>query len=57
MSRRLALLALALSFASGIAVLQSQLARAAEPADKVARVGFVGTESLSRGVPAFWERQ
>ncbi len=56
MSRRLSLLALALSFASGIAALQSQLARAAEPADKVARVGFVGTESLSRGVPAFWER-
>jgi putative ABC transport system substrate-binding protein len=52
-SRSLALLALALSLASGIAV---PFARAAEPADKVARVGFVGTESLSRGVPAFWER-
>ena len=56
MSRRLALLALALSFASAIAVLGSPLAHAAEPAQKVARVGFVGTESLSRGVPAFWER-
>ncbi|MGH8613847.1 MAG: ABC transporter substrate-binding protein, partial [Gammaproteobacteria bacterium] len=56
MSRGFALLALALSFASGIAVLGSPVARAAEPADKVARLGFVGTESLSRGVPAFWER-
>lgn len=56
MSRRLALLALALSFATAIAVLGSPFARAAESADKVARVGFVGTESLSRGVPAFWER-
>jgi putative ABC transport system substrate-binding protein len=37
-------------------VLGSPFARAAEPADKVARVGFVGTESLSRGVPVFWER-
>jgi len=55
-SRRLALLALALSFTSAIAVLCSPLARGAEAADKVARVGFVGTESLSRGVPAFWER-
>jgi putative ABC transport system substrate-binding protein len=24
--------------------------------EKTARVGFVGTETLSRGVPAFWER-
>ena len=55
MNRRLALLALALSFTSAIAVLCSPFAHAAEPADKVARVGFVGTESLSRGVPAFWE--
>jgi len=55
-SRRLALLALAMSLASAIAVLGSPLARAAEAADKVARVGFVGTESLSRGVTAFWER-
>jgi putative ABC transport system substrate-binding protein len=55
-SRRLALLALALSFTSSIAVLGSPIARAAEPADRVARVGFVGTESLSRGVTAFWER-
>jgi len=55
-SRRLALLALALSFTSAIVVLGAPCAYAAEPADKVARVGFVGTESLSRGVTAFWER-
>ena len=30
-------------------------AHAAEPAEKIVRVGFVGTESQSRGVPAFWE--
>lgn len=59
MSRRLALLALALSFASATAVLGSPLARAAEPAQKVVRVGFVGLESPStapRGVSVFWER-
>ena len=59
MSRRLALLALALSFASAIAVLGSPLAPAAEPAQKVVRVGFVGLESPStapRGVSVFWER-
>ena len=58
MSRRLALLAFALSFASAI-VLGSPLLRAAEPADKVARVGFVGLESPSTaplGVSVFWER-
>jgi putative ABC transport system substrate-binding protein len=58
-SRRLALLALALSCASAIAVLGSPLARAAEPAQKVVRVGFVGLESPStapRGVSVFWER-
>ena len=27
-------------------------AHAAEPAEKIVRVGFVGTESQSRGVPA-----
>ena len=56
MSRRLALLVLALSFASALAVLGFPFSRAAESAQKAARVGFVGTESLSRGVPAFWER-
>ena len=56
MNRSSALLALALSFAAGLAVLHSQLANAAGPADRVVRVGYVGTESLSRGVPAFWER-
>jgi putative ABC transport system substrate-binding protein len=57
-NRRLTLLALALSFASAI-VLGSPLARAAEPAQKVARVGFVGSESpstVSRNNAAFWER-
>ena len=56
MNRTPALLALALSFASGLAVLHSQLASAAGPCDKVARVGFVGMGSLLRGVPVFWER-
>jgi putative ABC transport system substrate-binding protein len=37
-------------------VIGSPFARAAEPADKIARVGFVGTESLSRGIAVFWER-
>ena len=59
MSRRCTLLALALSFASGIAVLGSPLARAAEPAPGVVRLGFVGPASPSTGVRAvsqFWER-
>jgi putative ABC transport system substrate-binding protein len=55
-SRRHALLALALSLVFGIALVGSPSSRGAEPTDKVARVGFVGTESLSRGVPAFWGR-
>ena len=59
MSRRLALLALALSFASEIAVLGSSLASAAEPAPKIVRLGFVGPASPSTGVRAvtqFWDR-
>jgi len=55
-SRCFALRALALSFALGIAALPFPLTSAAQPADKIARVGFVGTESLSRGVRVFWER-
>jgi putative ABC transport system substrate-binding protein len=58
-NRRLALLALALSFASGIAVLGSPPAPAADPAQKILRVGFVGPASLStapRALTAFWER-
>jgi len=55
-NRSIPLFALALSLASAIAVLGAPFACAAEPTDKVARVGFVGTESLSRGVPVFWER-
>ena len=56
MNRSLALLALALGVASGLAIPHSQLARAAGPADRIAHVGFVDTGSLLRGVPAFWGR-
>lgn len=56
MNRSLALLALALGVASGLAIPHSQLACAAGPADRVAHVGFVDTGSLLSGVPAFWER-
>ena len=58
MSRRLALLAFALSFASELVVLGSSPPRAAEPAARVVRVGFVGTESPTtrRDVSAFWAR-
>lgn len=56
MSRRVVLFALVLTSTSGIFLLDSQFARASESAQKTARVGFVGTETLSRGVPAFWER-
>ena len=58
MSRRFAPLAFAFSFASAI-VLGSPLLRAAEPAQRVVRVGFVGTASPSTGgraVTQFWER-
>lgn len=58
MSRRFAPLAFAFSFASAI-VLGSPLLRAAEPAQRVVRVGFVGPASPSTGVRAvtqFWER-
>jgi putative ABC transport system substrate-binding protein len=59
MSRHLALLALALRVATGIAVLGFPLAGAADPAQKVVRVAFVAPGSAStapRGVTAFWER-
>ena len=58
MSRRFAPLAFAFSFASAI-VLGSPLLRAAEPAQRVVRVGFVGPASRSTGgraVTQFWER-
>lgn len=58
MSRCLVLLAFALSFAPAI-VLGSSLLFAAEPAQRVVRVGFVGPASPSTGVRAvtqFWER-
>jgi putative ABC transport system substrate-binding protein len=59
-SRRLALLAFALSLASGIAGLSST-ARAAEPTQKVVRLGFVSPFSPStafspRYETALWER-
>lgn len=59
MIRRIIPLALLLSFASGVAVLGSPPSRAAEPAQRVVRVGFVGPSSPStavRGVAGFWER-
>lgn len=58
MSRRFAPLAFAFSFASAI-VLGSPLLRAAEPAQRVVRVGFVDPASRSTGgraVTQFWER-
>ncbi|MGH9578524.1 MAG: ABC transporter substrate-binding protein, partial [Terriglobales bacterium] len=59
MSGRCTLLALAFSFASAIAVLGSPLARAAEPAQRVVRLGFVRAESpstLARSDAAFFKR-
>jgi ABC-type uncharacterized transport system substrate-binding protein len=44
---------------TALTVLGAQLACAAEPAQRVVRVGFVGPESPStapRGISAFWER-
>ena len=58
MSRRFAPLAFAFSFASAI-VLGSPLLRAAEPAQRVVRVGFVNPASRSigsRALTQFWER-
>ena len=55
-NRHVVLFALILAWAPAIFLLDSQLARASQSVEKTARVGFVGTESLSRGVPAFWER-
>jgi putative ABC transport system substrate-binding protein len=57
-SRRFAPLAFAFSFASAI-VLGSPLLRAAEPAQRVVRVGFVNPASRSigsRALTQFWER-
>ena len=59
MSRRVALLVLAIGFASGTVILSSVLARAAEPAQRVVRVGFVSPQSPATATPgmnAFWER-
>src|SRR6478735_1620824 len=56
MNRRVVPFALVLTCASAIFLLDAQSARASQSVEKTARVGFVGTETLSRGVPAFWER-
>ena len=59
MIRRLFLLAFTLGLACGIGALGSSSSRAAETAQKVARVGFVSTDSPStatRVVNAFWGR-
>jgi putative tryptophan/tyrosine transport system substrate-binding protein len=55
-NRRVVLSALVLTCAFGIFLLETQFACASQPVEKTARIGFVGTETLSRGVPAFWER-
>jgi len=49
----------ALALTSAVAVPASPVVRAAEPTQKVARLGFVGSQTPStvpRGVAAFWER-
>jgi putative ABC transport system substrate-binding protein len=59
MSRRLALLGLALGFASAIALLNAPRVRAADPAQRTMRLGYVSPLSPSaelRGTNAFWER-
>jgi len=58
-SRRLTLVALVFSFTSGIAVLGSPPAPAADPAQRIVRVGFVDPQSPStraRDVHGFWQR-
>ena len=61
MSRALNLVALALTFLVGVAVVSSPLAPAAEHAKRVARVGFVFSQSPSSPISkryqqAFWDR-
>ena len=59
MSRKLLSLAVALSCVCGVGALTPSVLCAAEPAQKVARLGFVGSNTPStapRGVAAFWER-
>jgi len=57
MTRQL-LCVLALSYACGVSVLAPSVSRAAESAQQIARVGFVGPASphTLRSVSAFWER-
>jgi putative ABC transport system substrate-binding protein len=59
MTRQLVSFALALSCVCGVDAITPSVSCAAEPAQKVMRVGFVDPESPStrpRGVDAFWER-
>ena len=61
MSRALNLVALALTFLLGVAVLSSPLAPAAEPAKRLVRVGFVSSQSPSSPISKryqqeFWDR-
>jgi len=59
MSRKLLSFAVALSCVCGVGSLTPSASCAAEPAPKVARLGFVGSHTPStapRGVAAFWER-
>jgi putative tryptophan/tyrosine transport system substrate-binding protein len=59
MTRTLLSFALALSCVWGVGTLSQSVSRAAEPLQKVARVGFVSPNSPStdpRGPAAFWER-
>ncbi len=57
--RRLVWLTLVMSFGATIAVVAASVSRAAEPAQKVARVGVVQSQSpatATRGAKEFWER-
>jgi len=59
MTHRLLSFALALSCVRGVDALTPSISFAAEPAQRIVRLGFVGSPSASsdeRGVDAFWER-
>jgi hypothetical protein len=58
-ARRLSSRCMLLALVAGVAVLGSPPSRAADPAQRIVRVGFVIPNSPSiaaRGVSAFWER-
>src|SRR5690242_6455243 len=59
MTRQLVSFALALSCVSGVGALTASVSCAAEPAQKVVRVGFVhptSSSTASGGISAFWKR-